>query len=216
MDANPQAIHDLKPPYSNSISAEDVLRNTASELGDIAQDANALVARVALTCKQPALAAQVKECFSRLMAMNAEQGRALAHTVDPSAVEAAHDAARACGRHQSVNVCRSMLRSSDPAERDQGVLLFEDIVANLASGTLDVGQSVTPAAPETINWSSETPGDWSTARRDRDVLLALVRGYRFLTEACSTQLADVGLTRFQLMRKLRGVELKAILEGVAV
>ena len=94
MDANPQAIHDLKPPYSNSISAEDVLRNTASELGDIAQDANALVARVALTCKQPALAAQVKECFSRLMAMNAEQGRALAHTVDPSAVEAAHDAAR--------------------------------------------------------------------------------------------------------------------------
>ena len=198
------------------ISAQDVLRNTAAELGDISQDANAVVAKVALVCKQPDVAAEVRAVFSRLMSMNAEQGRVLAYTIAPSTMDAAHDVAQACGSHKAVPVCRELLRSDVPEDRERGIQMFENLVANLSSGCLDAGLPLNTPNHETVDWSSDTPCAWSAARRDHDTLLALVRGYRFLVEASDAGLQDAGMTRAQLMRKIRGVELRACMEGIAV
>jgi hypothetical protein len=74
------------------------------------------------------------------------------------------------------------------------------------------------SSPPAVDYSSERPPvvSWRAIKKDHSILLALVRGYRFLLESDDEAIHSLYPSRLALVGKIRGLELKAVSTGTEI
>lgn len=199
---------------------------TLADLGDIAQDANNVVAKILLQCKQPDLAADVKSVFERLMTMNMAQGAALSTAHEHSLSGELEDLnLLVCSSAPPLPIIaelHSMIMDNEASTRRKAVEHVRSLVLLLAAassvstGVADVVINKLDSAPSCVDYTAEsvTPEAWRHAVGERSVLLAILRCYRFLIEASPEALEAKATTRARLLAKARALETKAALSGI--
>lgn len=184
------------------------------DVGDIAQDANNVTAKIALRLKNPELADEAKSVFERLLTLNAVLTYMLSHA-DTHSLEA---------ELEEFNI---LTTSSLP-----GLDILKDLPARIMHGTSvdrrDVADIVRNLlrvlAYSAVDMSSldvmanapclRAGSDPVSEETKHDVLLALVRCYRFMIEATPEMLTAKRTSRIKLLRQARALEMKAAISGI--
>lgn len=196
-------------------------KNAAESIQELNETANALVMKLRMTCKQPELADDVHnvlEQFRFLLKIHQVAAEDVAESRDLADLESARTLiAKSSPRlGELIDFPAMCYRHNSGLGR-----VAELILGMLMRDSLDLDAfkiEPMPASTNPIDYSADKPepNTWKLVKRDHAVLLALVRGYRYLMEADDTMLADSGHTRINLIRRIRGLEVKAAASGTIV
>lgn len=199
-------------------------RQALADVGDIAQNANNIVAKIALRCKQPDLAEEVKAVFEQLFVLNTTLTFALSKA-DTRGLEAEVEdmhtfIARRSLELQHLTDLPERVLNCAPSERREVAtavrsLLFLLAYSDIDVTTLDVVKHP-PLKGESVDYEKADPTkeDWHQAGVERNVLLALTRCYRFMIEGSPEMLDARQTNRVKLLRQARTLELKAAISGI--
>jgi hypothetical protein len=177
-------------------------------LSTLSESATMILVKIRMQCKQPELADDVKDLFDKLLAYS--------NIVDHrSNSEFKHlDETIESSKHTPtlpdlISKLKS-LREIDP-----------DLFEYFAKVTGDVSSLSIPQPTANndseVDYNAEKPikGSWAAIKRDHFSTLAMLRAYRFLVNASSSELASKGFTRETLMMKIRALEISSSMRGVA-
>lgn len=194
------------------------------DVGDIAQNANNVVAKVALRCHQPELALEVKAVFEQLLVLNTALTYALRQTDARSMEREVEDMHAFVGRHSlstnSISDLPEQILSANAGDRVQALATVRGLLLLLAASNVDTSVldvvKHTPVKGEPVDYTAShpTPELWHRASVEHDVLLALTRCYRFMIEASPEMLEAKNTSRTKLLCTARILETKAAVSGI--
>jgi hypothetical protein len=190
-------------------------------LSELSERSNNLVMKLRMECKQPALADDLRGLFDqyawvvRLHQLAAEESADRREVAD---LQFAHETLAATSPdmmdvvHFAADVEKFSPRLATTARQ---------LLTMLTCGQVDESAFYLDQPEDTPNSvdytaSKPMPNTWRKVQRDHEILLALVRGYRFLLEADDRTLRHHRMTRLKLIRSIRGIEVRAAAKGTVV
>lgn len=200
-------------------------RQGLKDIGDIAQDANNIVAKIGLRCQNPELAAEAKTVFESLLVLNAtlvcELGRADARGMDRELADMHTYIAKRCLElNRLLDLPDNIMTATTHTERRVAAdsvrhLLFALAFMDVDVEALDAFQIPPRREPLTYDENVVPDADvWRRVTIEHATLLALVRCYRFMIEATPEMLESRNTSRVKLLATARALELKAAMTGI--
>jgi hypothetical protein len=174
----------------------------ASSVPEVSEQINGIAAKLTFKHKAPELAKEVKDLFDRLvwaLKIQTLASSELSERQEHNELNNAHE--------KFVQLTPALAQFSDIVHNayqhsdEHGRQVFQ-LVSMLAASSCDCIRT-----PESIS-SIDAP--------NHSVLLALVRGYRFLIEADDKTVQERYPSRLALVSKVRGLELKAASTGTVI
>lgn len=190
---------------------------------ELSESINAIVSKLAFHHKLPEIASEVKKMLDQLIwalkiqtiASSELMERREESQIDLSRAEFA---AATPALLDLVELPSKVSEFSPDLGCKVRKLLVLLAAANLPATPDDIAASDMPLNRDQVDYDSEVqpPNSWRAIKRDHAVLLALVRGYRFLLEGSDEAVLDRYPSRLALVSKVRGLELKAASTGTVI
>jgi hypothetical protein len=192
-----------------------------TSLSELAERSSSLVMHVRMECRQPDLADDLRQLIDQYSWIVRLHQIATEENADKREVA-------------DLEFSHELLTSLSPAmeeivEFPAAVAKHSPKLAETAKKMLKIIATCAPSdgvfltnqpeeAPRSVNYAQAmpAPNTWRQVQRDHEILLALVRGYRFLLESDDRQLRAHGHDRLSLIRMIRGIEVRASAKGTTV
>jgi hypothetical protein len=194
-----------------------------ASIPEMSERANALIMRLGLKYKLADEALELKTILNTLLWMlriNSLASSELSERRDANEIDAAAD------HFQNVTPSLNDLSTLVPQIAQYSAELGTHVaqLINMLEASREPNtpeDQIVPAdltSPPTVDYSSNKPPvvSWKSIKKDHSILLALVRGYRFLLESDDETLNNLYPSRLALISKIRGLELKAISTGTEI
>lgn len=195
----------------------------ASSVPEVSEQINCIAAKLTFKYKVPELAKEVKDLFDRLvwaLKIQTLASSELSERQEHNELNNAHE--------KFIQLTPALAQFSDIVHtayehsEEHGRQVMQ-LVAQLAASSCDcirTPESIAALdAPKSgVDYEAEQvpTGSWKAIKKDHSVLLALVRGYRFLIEADDKTIQERYPSRLSLVSKVRGLELKAASTGTVI
>lgn len=195
--------------------------NFPTSLSELAERSSNLVMRLRMECRQPDLADDLRQLLDqyswiiRLHQIATEENADKREVAD---LEFSHELLTSFSPSMEEIIDFPAAVSKHSPKLAETAMKLLRLISTCAPSE-DVFLTNQPEDPSrSVNYAAAlpAPNTWRQVQRDHEILLALVRGYRFLLEADDRQLRAHGHDRLSLIRMIRGIEVRAAAKGTTV
>jgi len=184
------------------------------DVGDMAQDANNVTAKIALRLKNQELADEAKSVFERLLTLNAalvwQLGHADTHSLETELEDFNILTTSSLPGLDVLKDLPARIAQGTPADRRDAADVVRNLLRLLAYSDVDMSALHAMSNMPRMREHAEPV----STETQHDVLLALVRCYRFMIEATPEMLTAKRTSRIKLLRQARALEMKAAVSGI--